>query len=238
MRPVVVVPTAVNHVLIVNGTMSSTPLPATRTANPNPPTALGRLVDVIVDPRDAFHGISDRSPWALAFAVVITLRFVSLLVFYQPEVTIPKLIAGVLFQVGTVAPMLLAVTTVVWLAARAWRVRLTWQSAFSATTHVCVAHTLATIALASVAGVVLAESAEIDLRSPPFSNIAYFVTKERDLLGRVLAELDIRSAYGLALMWIGVRAAAPTDSRTGTARVIATCAIARLLLALAGPAPG
>ena len=218
--------------------MSSTPLPATPTAKPKLPTALGRLVDVIVDPREAFQGISDRSPWALAFVVIIALRFVSLLVFYQPDVTIPKLIAGVLFQVGTVAPMLLAVTTVVWLAAKAWGVRLTWHSALSVTAHVCVAHTLATIALASVAGVVLADSADIDLRSPPFSNIAYFVTDDRDLLGRLLDELDIRSVYGLWLMWLGVRAAAPTDSRTGTAMVIATCAVARILLALAGRGPG
>ena len=218
--------------------MSSTPLPATPTAKSELPTALGRLVDVIVDPREAFQRISDRSPWALAFVVVIALRFVSLLVFYQPDVTIPKLIAGVLFQVGTVAPMLLAVATVVWLAAKAWDVHLTWQSAFSVTTHVCVAHTLATIAFASVAGAVLADSADIDLRSPPFSNIAYFVTEDRDPLGRLLAELDIRSVYGLWLMWLGVRAAAPTDARTGTAMVIATCAVARLLLALAGPGPG
>ena len=215
--------------------MNSTPLAATRTAQPEYPSAFTRLVDVVVDPREAFQRVSDRSPWALAFVVVIALRFVSLLVFYHPELTIPKLIAGVLFQVGTVAPMLLAVATVMWLAAKAWDVRLTWQSSFSVTTHVVVAHTLATIALASVAGVVLADSADIDLRNPPFSNIAYFVTNESDLLGRLLAELDIRSAYGVWLMWLGVRAAAPTDSRTGTAMVIATCAVARLLLALAAP---
>lgn len=218
--------------------MSSTPLPATPTAQPKLPTALGRLVDVVADPPEAFQGISDRSPWALAFVVVIALRFASLLVFYQPDVTTAKLIAGVLFQVGTVAPMLLTVATVVWLAAKMWGVRLTWQTGFSVTTHACVGHTLATIALASVAGVVLANSADIDLRSPPFSNIAYFVTTERDLLGRLLAELDIRSVYGLGLIWLGVRAAAPTDSRTATAMVIATCAVARLLLALAGPGAG
>jgi hypothetical protein len=157
------------------------------------------------------------------------------LVFYQPAVTPLKLVAGVMFQVATVTPLLLAASTVVWLAAKAWRADVAWPTAVSIAAHACVAHTLLTIALASAAGALLPASFAIDVRNPPYSNVAQLVGYGREGAGLLLAEIDIRTAYALMLVWFGIHAADPRGGRSRTTLVVATCFVVRLLLVLATP---
>jgi hypothetical protein len=187
------------------------------------PSSWDRLANVVVDPGAAFGGISARPVWALAFAALVALRVGSLFVFYQPEASAAKLVAGVLFQVMTLLPLIAVLTTLLWSAAAVWRATLTWPSAWSLTTHVTFAYTLATVAAASAAGAFLPESAEVNLRSPPFTNLAFLVSDaDAPALHALAAEADIRSAYAAVLAWVGVRAA--SDAHSGAAaRIIATC---------------
>jgi len=188
-----------------------------------------RLVNLTVDPASAFRGIADDAPWFLAFVAAVTLRFGSLFIFYRPTVTPLKLVVGVVFQITTVAPLLLLTSAVVWMVAKAWGLRVGWKPIFSITTHVYVAYTLATVAVASIAGALLPESADIDLRNPPFVNLASLVAESAGGIGRrVLGELDIRSAYALMLLWFGLRAASADDTRSRIPRVIASVAGVRL----------
>jgi len=196
--------------------------------------SLTRLVDLIIDPRRAFHGIAHRAPWFVAFIMAVALRFASVLVFYHPTITIGKLIAGIVFQVGSVAPPTLFGSLVVWLAARVWGLHVRWRVLFSIVTHVYVAYTLATIAVASVAGAILPDSADVDLRNPPFVGLAPLVSDAANGLARVLvAELDLRAAYAAVLLWLGLRGASPNDSAASATRVVATALAMRLAIVAA-----
>jgi len=192
------------------------------------PSSASRLANLIVDPVSAFRGIAQASPWALAFLAAISVRFGSLFVFYQPAITPLKLVGGLAFQVTSVLPQLLVASALVWVVAKMRRLDVGWSATFSIVTHTYVAYTIATIAVASFAGAVLPDSTDIDLRSPPFTNLASLVAGRGDLTQRIFAELDIRSVYAIVLLWLGLRAAAPGAPRSAIARVIATVAAIRL----------
>jgi hypothetical protein len=192
-------------------------------------SASARLLNLVVDPVAAFRGIGPHPHWALAFVVVMALRFGSLFVFYRPAVTPLKVVAGLLFQLATIAPAVLFASLLVWLAAKVWRVGVSWTPTFSVVTHVCVAYTLATIAFASVAGAVLPESVNVDLRNPPFTNFTGVLGDSAPAIVRSLVEeLDVRSAYALLLLWIGLRSAAPNAVRYDVASAVATIVLVRL----------
>jgi hypothetical protein len=142
---------------------------------------------------------------------VILLRCTSLFAFYQPSATPAKLVVGILFQIVTLAPLLAALALVLWGASRACDVRVRWAVAFDITVHVYFAYTVATVAIASVAGAVLPASADVDLRNPPFTNLGALAPD--DSIVRVpLTYMDARSAYALVLVALGLRAGVP-DAR-------------------------
>jgi hypothetical protein len=186
-------------------------------------------VNLVVDPVAAFREVSVHPSWALAFVIAIVLRFGSLFAFYRPAVTPLKVVAGLFFQVVTVASAVLLASLVVWVAALAWRAGAQWTPTFSVVTHVYVAHTLATIAFASVAGALLPESADVDLRHPPFTNFTPLLGDTTDdvILGLV-GEIDVRSAYALVLLWLGLRGAAPNATRSVVTKAVTAVAFVRL----------
>lgn len=194
---------------------------------------VARLVNSIVDPVAAFRDIRDRQPWALALLVSIALRFASLFAFYRPALTLPKVLGSLAFQVVSVLPPVLMLTFVVWLAAKVWSVGARWGQVFSICAHVFVAYTLASIAIASVAGAVLPASVSVDLRNPPYTNLASLADAvNAPVLHRLAGQFDVRSAYGLLLVWIGLRASAH-GSGWASARTVATVAAVRLATVLA-----
>src|SRR5215208_105379 len=87
-------------------------------------SAIDRVVNVVIDPAAAFHGLEARPVWLVAFVALVALRIGSLFAFYQPETSAAKLIAGMLFQVVTLMPLLAILTTLLWIAAAAWRSEL------------------------------------------------------------------------------------------------------------------
>ena len=211
-------------------------LPVTSIPNASAPRlgAGARLVNVVVDPADAFRGIACDPSWTLAFLTAVGIRFGSLFVFYQPAATPIKVLGSLLFQVLTVGATVLLSSLVVWSAARAWRVNVAWATAFSILTHVYVAFTLATLAFASAAGALLAQSVEVDLRNPPFTNVTWLVGGTNLEIVRTLAgEIDVRSAYVLLLLWLGLRGAAPEAPRSAMARTLLTIAVVRVAEATA-----
>ena len=185
-------------------------------------------MNLIVDPVSAFRGIGQHSPWAVAFAVAVAVRFGSLFAFYQPAVTPLKLVGGLAFQIATILPQLLLASLLVWSTVKVWRLDVGWSATFSIVTHTYVAYTIATIAVASVAGAVLPESTDIDLRNPPFTNFASLLSESSTLARRLVAELDIRSAYAIVLLWLGLRAGAPSERRSLTLKVVSTVATLRV----------
>ena len=208
--------------------LSARSAPALHAAAPRA-NALARLVNVVIDPAAAFHDVRAAHPWALALTATIALRFLSLLIFYAPTVTPLKIVASLAFQIAAVVPPLLLGSTVAWLAARSWRLRVGWPVIFSICTHVTAAYTLATIAFASVAGALLPESASVDLRNPPFTNLGLLFEKTGTtaLLHRLGAEIDVRSLYAAVLLWLGLRAGGEPEpaARVG---VLAGCAVTTL----------
>jgi hypothetical protein len=208
-------------------------------AAPARTSAAARLANVVVDPAGAFHGIGAAHPWALAIAAIIALRFVSLLIFYDPALTPLKVLASLAFQMAAVVPPLLVGSTLAWLVAKAWRLRVGWLAVFSICAHVAVAHALVTVAVASVAGALLPDSASVDVRHPPFTNLGFLFDSggSAAVLHRLAREADVRSMYAGALLWLGLRAAeAPeTSARPGVVAgyVVATLAVIRLTVVLA-----
>lgn len=194
-----------------------------------------RLLDVVIDPLDAFRDIRTAAPWALAIAVAIVLRFVSLLVFYAPALTPLKIMASLAFQVASVVPPLVLGALVTWVAAKPWRLGVAWRHVFSVCAHVYVAYTVATILFASVAGAVLPDFAAIDLRHPPFTSLTFLVDRSTSsaLVYRLAGEADVRVLYAAVLLWIGLRAASYPDPQRNTGRtaacVVATVAVIRIV---------
>lgn len=198
--------------------------------------AAGRIGNVIVDPVAAFRDIGASPTWALAFVTIVALRFVSLIAFYRPDVSPVRLVAGVLFQVITVAPAVIVSGLVLWMAASVWRAGLSWPAAFSVAVHVHVAYTLATVLVASAAGALLPPSVELDLRNPPFTNLEPLARADAPVARRLLWAADVRMAYAFALTYVGVSAAtASADGRRGirSARIVATCVGTYLAAAMA-----
>jgi len=195
---------------------------------PPRPRAAARLVNVILDPLAAFRDIDASPTWALAFVALTALRFGSLFVFYRPEVSPLKLVAGVLFQVLTVAPAVVVLALGLWAVAKFWRARLSWSSALSVTVHALFAYTLATVLVASIAGAVLPASVEVDLRNPPFTNLAFVAGAQTPaVMRRLLAAADVRVAYAFVLAYLGVAAASsapgvPAGGRRRAAGAVAT----------------
>jgi hypothetical protein len=188
-----------------------------------------RLVNLVVDPVAAFRGIGVHPRWALAFMIAVALRFGSLFAFYRPTATPLKVVAGLLFQLATITPAVLLASLAVWLAARVWRVGVSWASTFCVVTHVYVAYTLATIVFASVSGALLPESADVDLRNPPFTNFAWLLADSTPESVRTLVrELDVRSVYAMLLLWTGLRGAAPNAVRYDVTTAVATIVLVRL----------
>lgn len=197
----------------------ATQRPATASA---PGLAFGRVLDTFVDPVSAFESAGYRPTWFVAFLFLVFVRFGSVLAFYRPEVSVSKLAAGLLFQLGNVFP-LAATATILWLVSRAWRACLTYASAWCVSAHVMLAHTLVTVAIASVAGALLPESVDVELRHPPFTNLAFLVdAAARPRLHAMFAELDVRSLYACVLAWIGVRAAS-SQNALPVVGIVATC---------------
>jgi hypothetical protein len=171
-------------------------------------SALARLANVVVDPRAAFRDVGMAPTWAAAFAALIALRFASLFAFYRPDTNPGKLVVGVLFQIVTVGPLLFLLSLVLWLVGVLWRARMSWATAVSIAVHVLFAYTLATVLVASVAGALLPASVEVDLRSPPFTNLEFLAGSDGNpAVRRLLALVDVRTAYALVLVSIGVGAA-------------------------------
>jgi len=192
-------------------------------------SAGARLANLLVDPVSAFRGIGTRPQWGLVFVTALALRVGSLIAFYRPAVTPLKVVAGLLFQLVTIFPAVLFASLVVWLATKVWRVGVSWTPAFAVVMHVYVAYTLATIAFASVAGAVLPESADVDLRHPPFTNFATLLDDATpEVIRGLVGEVDVRSAYALLLLWLGLRGAAPNAARHGVLSAVATVVVVRL----------
>lgn len=212
--------------------MHTRPLPSTAsvaatTAHERP---LARLGNALVDPVAAFRGIAADSPWAVAFGAIVAVRFASLFVFYRPAVTPLKLVAGVLFQVVTTAPLLVVASTLVWIAAKAWRVALGWVTSASIVAHVYLAYTVATVAIASVAGALLPDAADVDLRHPPYTNLASLTdSSAHPVLFRLLAEVDVRGVYAVMLLWLALRGAVPHAARKTVTIVAATVVTVRFV---------
>ena len=189
-----------------------------------------RLMNLMVDPDAAFRGIAENPSWLLAFLVAVTIRFASLFIFYRPAVTPAKVIAGLLLQLLTVGSTVLLASLVTWFAAGAWRVSVSWATAFSVLTHVYVAFTVVTLAFASVAGVLLPEDADVDLRNPPFTNLTTLMRgTDSEVFRPLVREFDVRSAYVLALLWLGVRSASPESPRSAVTKVLLTVAFVRVV---------
>ena len=198
--------------------MSSPRVPARRGM-----VALARVADIVVDPPAAFRDIDTQPSWGVAFLAIVGLRFASLIAFYHPDTTPAKLLAGVLFQVTTTFPLIAVTATLLWGVALAWRIRVTWASALCVTTHVAFAYTLCTVAIASVAGALLPDSVQVELRHPPFTNLGYLTdASESPAWHALAAAADVRSLYTLVLAWIGVRSASKATV-LGAAAAVATC---------------
>ena len=197
------------------------------------PGVLAQVVDVVVDPRAAFRAIASRPTWAGALLVLIGIRFSSLFVFYQPATEPGKLVAGVAFQFATIVPMVIASATVLWVSGRVWSVAISRSIALSIAVHVTLAYTIATIAIASAAGAFLPASTDVDLREPPFVNLSVLATPDMSpVLARGLGEIDIRSAYAIVLVALGVRGAVPAAARRRVAAAVATCVVVRVVAVL------
>lgn len=195
-------------------------------------SSAGRLGNVIVDPVVAFREIDTAPTWALAFAALIALRFGSLFAFYRPAVTPLKLVAGIGFQVMSVAPPVLVLTFVLWTVARVWRTELSWPSALSVTVHVMFAYTVLTVLIASVAGALLPESFRVELRNPPFTNLAPLAGGgSSEVVSRLLGAVDVRIAYAFALVYLGVAAVLPQGEKRRAIRVVVTCVALHLAVA-------
>jgi hypothetical protein len=129
----------------------------------------------------------------------------------------------VLFQVATTFPLIAVTATLLWGVALAWRIRVTWASALCVTTHVAFAYTLCTVAIASIAGALLPDSVQVELRHPPFTNLAYLTDPNESPAWHALAAAaDIRSLYASLLAWVGVRSASNATALAAAAAV-ATC---------------
>lgn len=193
--------------------------------------ALGRIGNVIVDPVAAFAHV-DRLPTSvLAFFALIVLRFTSVLVFYHPDLAPARLAAGALFQVITIWPLTVALTFLLWITSRALGARTSWASTYCVIVHVMLAYTLVTVAIASVAGSLLPESTNVELRHPPFTNLGPLVNASTHPVAQaLLAELDYRAAYALTLTYIGVRESSVERSNSRAGLIVATCFAANLLL--------
>jgi len=191
---------------------------------------MATLIYLVVDPVAAFRGIAHDPSWRLAFLAAIGIRFGSLFVFYRPTVAPIKVLGGLLFQILTVVPTVLLSSLVVWFAARGRRINVAWATVFSILTHVYVAFTLATVAFASVAGALLTESADVNLRNPPFTNLSSLVGgTESEVVPTLAGEMDVRSGYVLVLLWLGLRGAAPDAPRSATAKALLTIAVVRVV---------
>ena len=189
-----------------------------------------RLMNLMVDPDAAFRGIAENPSWLLAFLVAVTIRFASLFIFYRPAVTPAKVIAGLLLQLLTVGSTVLLASLVTWFAAGAWRVSVSWATAFSVLTHVYVAFTVVTLAFASVAGVLLPEDADVDLRNPPFTNLTSLLGEtDSEFVRPLVGEFDVRSAYVLALLWLGLRNGSFEAPRSAVTKVLLTVAFVRVV---------
>ena len=83
--------------------------------------ALGRLVDTVLDPLEAFRGIDTQPTWGVAFLALVALRFGSVLAFYHPDTTPAKLLAGILFQLVMLLPPLTITACLLWMVGLCWR---------------------------------------------------------------------------------------------------------------------
>ena len=193
------------------------------------PGPVARAVDVVLDPRAAFEAVAARPAWFGTFLIIVALRFGSAFVFYRPDVTAVKLLAGLLFQVVTIGPMLVAAAGLLWVTTRVWGTRLVWPTAVSITAHLYLAHTIASIGVASIAGALLPASVDVDPRDPPFTSLRSLALGSGSLAVRLLGEIDLRSAYAVTLLAIAIRTAVPQASRGRVAGVIVTCFAIRLL---------
>jgi hypothetical protein len=69
----------------------------------------------------------------------------------------------------------------------------------------------------------------VDLRHPPFTNFtALLGDTTTEVIGRLVAEVDVRSAYALALLWLGLRGTVPNATRSVVTKVVATAAFVRV----------
>jgi hypothetical protein len=191
---------------------------------PRATIALGRIANVVVDPIAAFAHVGTDPTSALAFLALVIVRFSSVVAFYRPELTPARLAAGILFQLITIWPLTLALTLLLWVTARAWGARTSWSSTYCVTVHVMLAYTLATVAIASASGALLPESANIDLRHPPFTNLGALADASANpVIHAILVELDYRTAYALALTFLGVRESTVDRDTPRTWLIVATC---------------
>ena len=181
----------VRHVLRVIGRL----LPVTWMSANAPAAdrvAGARLVNLVVDPVAAFRGIADDPSWSTRLArrcrhpIRQPLHLLRASRHANQGAWRPAL------PVLTVGPTVLLASLVAWLTARAWRVSVAWTTAFSIVIRVQVAFTLATVGFASVAGALLPEYANVDLRNPPFTNMtALLGGMDSEAIRTLAGEIDV-----------------------------------------------
>jgi hypothetical protein len=80
-----------------------------------------------------------------------------------------------------------------------------------------------------VAGALLPEAIDVDLRNPPFTNLTSLLTgTDSEVLRLLVGEFDVRSAYVLMLLWLGLRSASPEAPRSAVTKALLTIASIRV----------
>jgi hypothetical protein len=197
------------------------------------PGALAQRANVIVEPGAWARAVVCDTRWAIALTAIVLVRLAGLFAFYRPATGVAKLFMGVVFQLLTITPLLVALALVFWTCAFLWGSRVTWPAAFSITVHMYFAYVVATTVVASVAGGLLPATVDVDLRHPPFTNLDFLVAADSQPLHAILGGLDIRSAYIAYLGSLGLRAATPGVTRGRIALVLGTCWVVLTVLEVA-----
>lgn len=195
-------------------------------------SAFETVANVVIDPATWARDLARRPRWAVAFACVVVLRFAAVVAFYRPSVSAGRVLAGVAFQVMTIAPALVGFAFLLWTATLVCKTRLSWPVAFAATAHIYFAHTVMTTVIASAAGALLPATVDVDLRAPPFTNLGKVVSADSPLLHAIVRAVDVRSAYAVVLAMIAVRGAVPAAGWRRAWRAPMACFAGALIVAL------
>jgi hypothetical protein len=186
------------------------------------------LLNVLVDPLEAFRRINNTPSWAFALLAIGLLKLVKLFVFYAPSANPGKVALSFLSELlPTIVSISVAAIGVVALIGL-MHGGAAFQKIFAILSHTFFAYVVVTFVWGLLEFAFIPGFEGVP-GSPRYSNLGFLVPSDSFAIHQLFSAVDVIIAYHLVLIALGVAEVSPKTSRVTAFVLIAALYVSQVL---------